>query len=242
LRFIWKIINYILISTFGIFLSDIYGLKEIIAQIEYYWMKYVNFIHETKIYSVLVKIFHVVVDNDENKSEVIEDKSQIVENKSESNMVKSELPSSEGKLKNEKIVHDKTSGGNEKENWFELKTYFLIGLSIITLSLIYIYWDSISELFKKPDLGGEGESNTSETPIFLDHKEEYERYFKEISTNDELYDLEVIKNQNKGKVIDYSEVEKTKWEDSPTTPKASTSNLPLKPSSDPGVMLPFSKK
>jgi hypothetical protein len=79
-------------------------------------MKYVNFIHETKIYSVLVKIFHVVVDNDENKSEVIEDKSQIVENKSESNMVKSELPSSEGKLKNEKIVHDKTSGGNEKEN------------------------------------------------------------------------------------------------------------------------------
>jgi hypothetical protein len=47
-------------------------------------------------------------------------------------------------LKNEKIIHDKTSGGNEKENWFELKTYFLIGLSIISLGLIYIYWDSIN--------------------------------------------------------------------------------------------------
>jgi hypothetical protein len=46
-------------------------------------------------------------------------------------------------LKNEKIVHDKTSGGNEKENWFELNKYIWIGISIISLSLIYIYWDSI---------------------------------------------------------------------------------------------------
>ena len=144
-------------------------------------------------------------------------------------------------MKNEKIIHDKTIGRNEKEPWFELKTYFLIGLSIISLGLIYIYWDSINELFKKPDSDG-NEINTTETPIFLDYEEEYKQYFKEKSTNEELYDLEVIRNQDKGKVIDYSEVEKTKWEDSPTTPKASTSKLPLNPSSDVGVMVPISKK
>jgi hypothetical protein len=36
MRIIFRIINYIFLSTFGIFITDIYGLKEIIAQIEYY--------------------------------------------------------------------------------------------------------------------------------------------------------------------------------------------------------------
>jgi hypothetical protein len=36
MRFIFRIINYIFLSTLGIFISDIYGLKEIILQIEYY--------------------------------------------------------------------------------------------------------------------------------------------------------------------------------------------------------------
>lgn len=244
LRFLFRIINYIFLSTLGIFISDIYGLKEIIAEIEYYWMNYVNFIHESKIYKTLVKIFHIV--SDENKSEVIEDKSKIVENKSEliedllkskSNLNDSEIPSSGNELKNEKIVHDKTSGGDEKENWFELKKYFLIGISIVSLTFIYIYWDSISELIKnvKPD---DSSSDGSKTPIFLDPQEEYGKYFKEIEINKELYDLEVIKAQNKGKSIDYLDVENTKWEDSPITPKASTSKLPQSQ----GVMLPISKK
>jgi hypothetical protein len=95
-------------------------------------MEYVNFIHENKIYKTLVKIFHLVIDENksenkseiiENKSEVIEDKSEVmeykskvVENKSESKINNSEIPSSGRELKNEKIVHDKTSGGDEKEN------------------------------------------------------------------------------------------------------------------------------
>ena len=240
MRFIFRIINYFLLSTFGIFISDIYGLREIITQIEYYWIEYVNLIHENKIYKTLIKIFHVVAD--ENKSEVIEDKvvenkSEIIKYKSESKIINSEIPSSGRELKNEKIVHDKTSGGDEKENWFKLNKYFWIGLSIFSLSLIYIYWDSISELFKnvKPDDDG---SNTPETPIFTSHQEEYEEYFKEIETNNSLYDLEVIRAQNKGKAVDYSDVETTKWGDSPTTPKASTSKLP----ETHRVMIPFSKK
>jgi hypothetical protein len=36
MRFIFRIVNYIFLSTFGIIITDIYGLKEIIAEIEYY--------------------------------------------------------------------------------------------------------------------------------------------------------------------------------------------------------------
>jgi hypothetical protein len=36
MKFIIRIINYIFLSTFSIFITDIYGLKEIIIQIEYY--------------------------------------------------------------------------------------------------------------------------------------------------------------------------------------------------------------
>lgn len=232
LRFIFKIINYILLSTLGIFISDIYGLKEIIAEIEYCWMNYVNFIHESKIYKSLIKIFHVIIDED--KSEIIKDKSKIVENKETY-----DFPSSNREFENEKIIHDKISERNTRENRIELKTYFLIGISIISLGLIYVYWDSINELFKniKPDSDG-NESNITETPKFLDPQEEYEKYFKEKSTNEELYDLEIIRNQSKGKIIDYSDVEKTNWEDSPITPKASQSKLP----ESRGVMLPISKK
>jgi hypothetical protein len=240
MRFIFRIINYIFLSTLGIFISDIYGLKEIILQIEYYWMEYVNFIHENKIYKTLVKIFDVVTEEDkseviENKSEVIEDKIKKVENKSEIKLNDYEIPSSGRELKNEKIIHDKTSEWVEKENWLN-KDLLILGLSIVSVGLIYIYWDSIIELFKniKPDDG----TTTTDSPIFLSHEEEYKKYFKEISTNEELYDLDVIRSQDKGKIIDYIDVENTKWEDSPTTPKASTSKLP----ETHGVMLPISRK
>lgn len=244
MRFIFRIINYIFLSTFGIFISDIYGLKEIIAQIEYYWMEYVNFIHESKIYKTLVKIFHVVTDENkseviENKSEVIEDKSKVVENKSESKIINSEIPSSGRELKNEKIVHDKTSGGDEKENWFELNKYYWIGLSILSLTLMYVYWDSIIELLKHkiPDDDDDG-STTIDSPVYVNHEKEYEKYFKELSHEEELYDLDLIRHQNKGKTIDYNDVENTKWEDSPTTPKPSTSKLPERQA----IILPISKK
>jgi len=60
----------------------------------------------------------------------------------------------------------------------------------------------------KPD--DDDGSTISEAPNFLDYEEEYNKYFKEKSTNEELYDLEVIRDQNKGKSIDYTDVEKTK--------------------------------
>jgi hypothetical protein len=199
MRIIFRIINYIFLSTLGIFMTDIYGLKEIFSNIEYYWMEYVNFIHENKIYKTLIKIFHIVNDEDiievksEVKSEVIKIEDKVIENKFESKIINSELPSSGSELKNEKIIHDKTSGGNKQENWFEINKYFWIGLSIVSLGLICIYWDSIMELFNnvKPDLGkDEDGSKTTETPIFTSHQEEYNNYFKELEARKELYDFD----------------------------------------------------
>lgn len=249
IRFIWSLINSVLLSTFGIVFSDLSGFKEIFAHIEYYWIEYVNFIHRTKIYKILIKLFNEIKESEDNsnleinkvKSEKVS-KPEIIENKSESKINNSEInefPSSGRELKEEKIVPDKTSWGNIQEKWFQLDKYFWIGLSIVSLTLIYYNWDFITQLFKnvKPDNDG---STTSDTPIFLDPQEEYNEYFKEISTNEELYDLEQIRDSNKGKTIEYTEVENARWEDSPTTPKASSSELPLK--SDLGVMLPISKK
>lgn len=118
-------------------------------------------------------------------------------------------------------------------------------MSIISLGLIYIYWDSINELFKnvKPSDGNDtsdSSSNGRNSPLYMDPQEvEYRKYFKEVDENQELYDLDVVRSQDKGKAVDYSEVENIKWEDSPTTPKPSKSfELPK----DPGIMLPISKE
>lgn len=59
----------------------------------------------------------------------------------------------------------------------------------------------------RPDLGG-NEGNT--IPNIKDFTEEYNHYFdyhKFIETNEELYELEQIKSQDKGKTVDYSEVQ-----------------------------------
>jgi hypothetical protein len=90
----------------------------------------------------------------------------------------------------------------------------------------------------KPD-DGDGSEGRSDSPIFLQSwREEYDKYFKEISSNEELYDLDQIRSQSKGGIVDYTDVENTKWEDSPTTPKPSTSKLP----ETQGIMIPISRK
>jgi hypothetical protein len=252
MRFIWSIINSVLLSMFGIVFSDVYGFKEFFDYVKYYWVEYVNFIHGTKIYKILVKIFNVVKESDVNsengsnseinKSEKVSN-SEIIENKESY-----DFPSSDRQFEKEKNGDNKNNWGNpentkineESNSPFYKNTYFLIGISIITLGLIYIYWDYINELFKdiKPDLGKDDNEDGGNTPVFLDHHNEYEKYFRELSLNEELYDLDVIRSQDKGKAIDYSDVENIKWVDSPTTPKASCSKLP----SSQSVMLPVTKE
>jgi hypothetical protein len=41
----------------------------------------------------------------------------------------------------------------------------------------------------------------------FNYRKEYEKYFKEVETNEELYNLEVLKDQLKSKNIDYSGID-----------------------------------
>jgi len=111
----------------------------------------------------------------------------------------------------------------------------LISLFILA-GLSWFFWDDIktfvSSITPKPDLGGDEDI----LPDLVDIKDEYDKYFKEMDSHQELYDLELIRHHSNK--IDYLDVENSKWLDSPTTPKASTSKLPYTH----GVMVPISKK
>jgi hypothetical protein len=258
MKFIWSIINSVLLSTFGIILSDVYGFGDIFEYFKGYWMEYVNFIHGTKFYKILVKIFNELKESDVKSDKVSNPEINEVFNKSEkvSDIVENkesyDFPSSYQQIETEKIRNVKSNWGNFENTkikadseindspFYKNKDLLILGLSIITLGLIYIYWDSIIESFKnvKPDLGkDEDGSNVTNSPVISTHQEEYQKYFKELETNEELYDLDVIRSQNNSKTVEYIDVENTKWEDSPITPKASSSKLPKTS----GVMLPISK-
>src|SRR6266699_620795 len=91
----------------------------------------------------------------------------------------------------------------------EVNKYYLIGLSIVSLGLIYIYGDSIIGYFRNIKPKDDDGSIIDEAPVFLDYEEQYRQYFKEKSINEEIYDLDVIKHQNKDKTIEYIDVEST---------------------------------
>src|SRR6266699_1843007 len=85
------------------------------------------FMNKISLFAILIKylgkikIFNAISEENkseiiENKSEIVKNKSEIVENRSDSKIITSEIPSNGTELKNEKIVHDKTMGGDEKES------------------------------------------------------------------------------------------------------------------------------
>lgn len=214
-----------------------------------------DFIHETKIYKVLVKIFKVVKESDVKIDEETNIKIETIKSEDMKNSETMEtkevydFPSGGERIETKEIVNNKNNRWNfedtkiekEIESPFYKNMYFVIGFSIVCFSLIYIYWDSISELFKnsKPDEGGNaGISSPTQSPVpeILEPREQYNEYFVEKEEN--ILDYTDGCNKIKKGIVDYIDVENIKWESSPTTPKASTSKLPKTQS----IMLPISKK
>lgn len=160
IRFIWTIINSFLFSIFGIIFSDFYGFKEIYEIIKYYWILYVDFIHETKLYKIFSKILGVINEPVIEKTEVKNDNKleeiQIIENKEDNSY---DFPSSDQQIKTKKTWDLENHWGDSENPEINknspYNTYFLIVISIITVSLIYVYWDSIYSWFGKikPDEG-----------------------------------------------------------------------------------------
>ena len=108
-------------------------------------------------------------------------------------------------------------------------------------SLGWFFWDDLKPLlslnsFKKRKPGSSASENIeTNIPDFLDHQEEYAKYFKFIEAHEEIYDLETIKSSPS--IVNYSDVEIDKWIEDPNTPKASSSKLPPKEV----LMIPISK-
>jgi len=78
LRLVWGLINSVLISIFGIVYSDVYGFKEVFDYFKYYWIEYINFIHETRFYKVLEKMLKSIKESDVKPFEV-KPKSEVIE-------------------------------------------------------------------------------------------------------------------------------------------------------------------
>jgi hypothetical protein len=243
-KFIRKLLfffNWIIISLFGISIIDIYDTNLVSYLIEW--------IRSTHLYKILIEILEDKVEKIETKLEKIETKVEKIETKEETNQFQNKL-----RKNYSTTTGNQTSFDENKNNswWFNRQeidnnySKYIIILSLLILSgLAWFYWDEIKEILpsiknkKRPGLGG-NEGNT--IPELLDPSEEYPEYFREVKSvevEEELYDLEVIRNQveGKGKAVDYSQIEIDKWTDSPTTPKASSSKL-----SSQSVMMPITRE
>jgi hypothetical protein len=234
--------NWIIISLFGFSIIDIYDSNLVLSIIEW--------IRSTHLYKILIEIFENKVEKVDDKIEVkqeIEKINQEIEDSSKSGSMRSNNQSIENINWRPFWTNE---GSDEKISEKIENNYakFAILTSLILLSgLTWFFWDDLKPFLslnifrkRKPDSSTSNENNL---PELFDPSEEYPEYFREIKSievEEELYDLEVIRNQleGKGKAVDYTQIEIDKWTDSPTTPKAAPSKLP----SNQGIMLPISKE
>lgn len=158
LRVILHGINSVILLIFGIAYSDIYGFAQLFDKISYYWDQYVVFIHETKIYKILVKILKGFKDEDlpVSKIEEITKEIELPENKITFKESEEEfLFSSESKNERNEITNFEnnkwdirnTEKIESSDKPFYHNQFLIIAVSIISLSLIYHYWDNIYDFF-----------------------------------------------------------------------------------------------
>jgi hypothetical protein len=271
IRKILLFFNWIILSLFGISIIDIYDSNFVLYLIESirssHLYKVLIEILENKVDNIENK-----VDNIENKVKIIENKVEksrefqkntISEgsikkangiqkeinwsNRQINRNIVEEINNNPESLRKEYIpTENQLEDNNDKINY---KRYFLIGSIIILSGLTWFFWDDIKPFLnlnyfkkRKPDNSSPSDNTNNSIPDIKDYNEEYSKYFKEIEVNEELYDLEQIRSQNESKPVDYSDVEIEKWTDSPTTPKASSSKLPSKLTSNEKIMIPITKE
>lgn len=157
IRVIWITLYSMVTFILGLAYSDVYGFKDIIESINNYWSYIINYIHDTKYFQFIIKILNFIKQESvisENKNENIKIEDNL-ENKKDISEIK-ENGFSSWKSETEQssnIENDRWNNWNSEKNKIEetdkpfyLNWYFLISVSIISASLIYYYWDNISEL------------------------------------------------------------------------------------------------
>ena len=140
----WSIISMAFTFVFGISLYDIYGWN--------LFNEILNFIRQSWLY----EWFSTLLTSKENNQEIeiIKENILLNENKIEDN--KQELENVTNRYW-ETEMNEISNIENNRNNLrdyeidkpFYYNKYFIIGLSIITLSLIYYYWENITNLFSK---------------------------------------------------------------------------------------------
>jgi hypothetical protein len=154
-RLVWGLINSVLFSIFGIVFSDVYGFKEVFDYLKYYWIEYINFIHETRIYKVLEKILKSIKESDIKPSEV-KPKSEVIESvikkevtETPSSFMTTNNPSSTGSEISITESEDNIRRTNKQE--INNKYIFLVSLFLLA-GLTWFLWENIiTFLSSKPD-------------------------------------------------------------------------------------------
>lgn len=182
IRAIWILFNSFLTFIFGLAYSDVYGFNDIIESLK----NYIEYIKNTKFYSLLIKIFKVtkeinqeevitnkeILDHKEINKEIMTNKDILNENLEISRKSYNEIPNRWDNLDSKEI-------SNENNNIpFYNNWYFWITVSILTVSLTYYYWDNVYDFvinylnLKKDESNGSGTNtgityNLKEVDIFF---------------------------------------------------------------------------
>lgn len=142
----WSIISMAFTFVFGISLYDIYGWN--------LFNEILNFIRQSWLYEYFSTLLTSKESNQEIK--IIEEKENILLNKNKIEDNKEELENVTNRYwetEMDEISNIKDNRNNlrdyEIDKPFYYNKYFIIGLSIISLSLIYFFWENITDLFNK---------------------------------------------------------------------------------------------
>lgn len=144
IKYIWNIFYLFLVSIFGVAISDTYGFKVIFEEFINYWDKYIIFIQETKFYQIISKILTSYKSIEETGS-IKTEEIQIDEEIKKESVSNQYWKSDENKITSIEDNRQNIRDTSEVDSFYYNK-YFIITISIISLSLIYYYWDNINDL------------------------------------------------------------------------------------------------
>jgi hypothetical protein len=164
IRIIWISVYSFISFIFGLSYSEVYGFNDLIDGIKNYWSNILLYTKELKLYKIITKLLTSSKEIDEISNfyetiiqeELIQVNSQkeipyekISSGKSEtiqSSTIENNRQSNRNIREIEVLTNKDLNKLEEINKPFYLNWYFLISITTISLTLIYYYWDNISEI------------------------------------------------------------------------------------------------
>jgi hypothetical protein len=164
IRIIWISVYSFISFIFGLSYSEVYGFNDLIDGIKNYWSNILLYTKELKLYKIITKLLTSSKEIDEIskiyetiiQEELIQVNSQkeipyenISSGKSEtiqSSTIENNRQSNRNIREIEVLTNKDLNKLEEINKPFYLNWYFLISITTISLTLIYYYWENISEI------------------------------------------------------------------------------------------------